>query len=93
VLSYLGVTIHAFAISGGLLLLATELPMLFGHRGRLQAPEREKRPAAVEGIAIFPLAIPIISGPGAVASILLLASQAGGDVRRLGALGLAVALM
>ncbi|HSF22999.1 MAG TPA: MarC family protein [Blastocatellia bacterium] len=31
-LSYLGVTIHAFAISGGVLLFATALPMLFGHR-------------------------------------------------------------
>lgn len=33
VLSYLGVTVHAFAISGGVLLFATALPMLFGHRG------------------------------------------------------------
>jgi multiple antibiotic resistance protein len=93
VLSYLGVTIHAFAISGGVLLFATALPMLFGHRGGLQAPERGEHPKAGEDIAIFPLAIPIISGPGAIASILLLTSQAGGDVRRLAALGLAVALV
>ena len=44
VLSYLGVTIHAFAISGGVLLFATALPMLFGHRGGLQAPERGEQP-------------------------------------------------
>jgi multiple antibiotic resistance protein len=93
VLSYLGVTIHAFAISGGVLLFATALPMLFGHRGGLQAPERGEQPTAGEDIAIFPLAIPIISGPGAIASILLLTSQAGGDIRRLVALGLAVALV
>jgi len=38
VLSYLGVTVHAFAISGGILLFATAMPMLFGQRGGLQAP-------------------------------------------------------
>ena len=92
-LSYLGVTIHAFAISGGVLLFATALPMLFGHRGGLQAPEREERPTAGEDIAIFPLAIPLLSGPGAIATILLLTSQAKGDIRRLVALGLAVILV
>lgn len=92
-LSYLGVTIHAFAISGGVLLFATALPMLFGHRGGLQAPERDERPTAGEDIAIFPLAIPLLSGPGAIATILLLTSQASGDIRRLVALGLAVILV
>ncbi|HEX7176117.1 MAG TPA: MarC family protein [Pyrinomonadaceae bacterium] len=92
-LSYLGVTIHAFAISGGVLLFATALPMLFGHRGGLQAPEREERPTAGEDIAIFPLAIPLLSGPGAIATILLLTAQANGDTRRLVALGLAVVLV
>jgi multiple antibiotic resistance protein len=93
VLSYLGVTVHAFAISGGVLLFATALPMLFGHRGGLQAPESGERLTAGEDIAIFPLAIPIISGPGAIASILLLTSQAGTDMSRLVALGIAVALV
>ena len=57
-LSYLGVTIHAFAISGGVLLFATALPMLFGHRPGLQAPEPKEHPMAAEDPAIFPLAIP-----------------------------------
>ena len=92
-LSYLGVTIHAFSISGGVLLFATALPMLFGHRGGLQAPERGEQPTAGEDIAIFPLAIPLLSGPGAIASILLLTSQANGDLRRLAALGVAVILV
>ena len=92
-LSYLGVTIHAFAISGGVLLFATALPMLFGNRGGLQAPERGERPTAGEDIAIFPLAIPLLSGPGAIATILLLTSQANGNIRRLVALGVAVVLV
>jgi multiple antibiotic resistance protein len=40
-LSYLGVTVHAFAISGGVLLFTAALPMLFGQRPGLQAPERD----------------------------------------------------
>lgn len=39
VLSYLGVTVHAFSISGGILLFVAAMPMLFGQRGGLQAPE------------------------------------------------------
>ena len=76
-----------------MLLFATALPMLFGHRGGLQAPEREERTTAGEDIAVFPLAIPLISGPGTIATVLLLTSQADGDIRRLAALGLAVALV
>jgi multiple antibiotic resistance protein len=93
VLSYLGVTVHAFAISGGILLFATALPMLFGQRGGLQAPEQEERGTAGEDISIFPLAIPLLSGPGSIASILLLTTQAGSDPRRLAALGLAIAVV
>ncbi len=43
VLSYLGVTVHDFAISGGILLFATAMPMLFGQRGGLQAPDGRER--------------------------------------------------
>src|SRR5688500_9043163 len=39
VLSYLGVTVHAFSISGGILLFVAAMPMLFGQRGGLQSPE------------------------------------------------------
>jgi multiple antibiotic resistance protein len=91
VLSYLGVTVHAFAISGGILLFATALPMLFGQRGGLQAPEQEEHGTAGEDISIFPLAIPLLSGPGSIASILLLTTQAGSDLRRVAVLGLAIA--
>lgn len=92
-LSYLGVTIHAFAISGGVLLFATALPMLFGHRPGLQAPEPKEHPMAAEDPAIFPLAIPLLSGPGAIATILLLTSQAIGYIARFVALALVVVLV
>jgi multiple antibiotic resistance protein len=86
VLTHLGVTIHAFAISGGILLFVTAMPMLFGQRAGLQAPKVEERRTAGEDIAIFPLAIPLLSGPGTITAVLLLANRAGSDVRRLGVL-------
>lgn len=82
-LSYLGVTVDAFAISGGVLLFIAAVPMLFGQRTRLQAPEISEQRVAGEDIAIFPLAIPLLSGPGAIASVLLLTNQARGDTARL----------
>lgn len=93
VLSYLGVTVHAFSISGGILLFATAMPMLFGQRGGLQAPERRERGSVGQDISVFPLAIPMLSGPGLIATILLLTSQAASDMRRLGAVTVAITLV
>lgn len=86
VLSHLGVSVHAFAISGGVLLFATALPMLFGHRPVLQGPERAEVQRASEDPAVFPLAIPLMSGPGTIATVLLLANQAQGHPVRLAVL-------
>src|SRR5690242_7597281 len=52
-LSYLGVTVDAFAISGGVLLFIASLPMLFGQRTGLQAPQRSEEHPGSEDIAIF----------------------------------------
>lgn len=106
-LSYLGVTVHAFSISGGILLFVAAMPMLFGQRGGLQAPEGKERGAramagkarggdratAGNDISVFPLAMPLLSGPGTIATILLLTSQAGGDLKKLAAIGIAIAVV
>jgi multiple antibiotic resistance protein len=92
-LDYLGVTVHAFAISGGILLFAASWPMLFGHRTGLQAPERGEQEVAGQDIAIFPLAIPLLSGPGTIATILLLTNRPDADAWRMGLLAAIVALV
>jgi multiple antibiotic resistance protein len=78
-LSYLGVTVHAFAISGGILLFVAAWPMLLGHRAGLQAPEHGEERCRSEDIAIFPLAIPLLSGPGTITTILLLSNEPHAD--------------
>ena len=67
--------------------------MLFGQRGGLQAPEGPERGAKGQDISVFPLAIPMLSGPGVIATILLLTSQAAGAPRRLAAIATATALV
>jgi len=93
VLSYLGVTVHAFSISGGILLFGAALPMLFGSRGGLQAPDPTEQVSVGDDISVFPLAMPLLSGPGTIATILLLTSQTNGDMRKLAAIGLAIAVV
>jgi multiple antibiotic resistance protein len=55
--------------------------MLFGQRPGLHSPERDEQGSIGEDIAIFPLAIPLLSGPGSITTILLLANQARANVR------------
>lgn len=90
-LSYLGVTMHAFAVSGGVLLFLIALPMLFGRRSSLQSPEGGEGGDAGEDVAIFPMAIPMLAGPGTIATVLVLATQAAGEVRRIAALAATLA--
>jgi multiple antibiotic resistance protein len=92
-LSYLGVTVHAFSVSGGILLFVAAMPMLFGQRGGLQAPEPKEKGSVGQDISVFPLAMPLLSGPGTIATILLLTSQAGEDMRKLVAIGVATAVV
>ena len=84
-LQYLGVSMHAFAVSGGILLFLIALPMLFGPGPAPQSP------GDGEDVAIFPMAIPMLAGPGTIATVLVLATQAGRDMRRLLALAIVLA--
>ena len=62
--------------------------MLFGHRPALQSPERDEQASIGEDVAVFPLAIPLLSGPGTITTILLLANQARANTSRIWILAL-----
>jgi len=95
-LDQLGITLPAFRIAGGLLLFATAFEMVLGWRGEREAKTAEQ--AVLEEharyIAAFPLAIPLMAGPGAITATLLLAGQAAAAPARLATLvGVIVAVM
>jgi multiple antibiotic resistance protein len=79
-LDYLGITLPAFMIAGGILLLLISIDMLFARKtGTKQTDEEEQAAAEMENTAVFPLAVPMIAGPGTIATVLLLTSLAHGD--------------
>ena len=71
-LGFIGISMPAFRIAGGLLLFLTALDMLFERRTR----RREGHLDAEDGPSVFPLAMPLIAGPGAMASMILLTGEA-----------------
>ena len=77
-LRQLGIGIPAFQIAGGLLLFGVSYRMIFGDRPYREAREADKALSEhAHDIAVFPLAIPLMAGPGAIATTLLLSSAAG----------------
>lgn len=79
-LSSLGITVPAFSIAGGILLLLIAVDMLFARKSRTrETPEEEAEALRSSDVSVFPLAIPILSGPGAIATVVLYMSQAGTD--------------
>jgi multiple antibiotic resistance protein len=76
-LRQLGITLPAFRIAGGLLLFWIASEMVFGVRIERQAKDAELAiEEHVRNIAAFPLAIPLLAGPGALTATVLLSGQA-----------------
>jgi multiple antibiotic resistance protein len=83
----LSIGLPAFRIAGGLLLFSIASEMVFGLRIVRQSKQAEEAlEEHVRNIAAFPLAIPLMAGPGAITAAVLLAGRAGGDLTRLGVL-------
>ncbi len=83
VMAALGISLPAFRIAGGLLLFYTAFQMIFAERG-----QRKKELATdavtidhVNNLAAFPLAMPLMSGPGSITAVILLADRASGHWR------------
>lgn len=74
ILNVFGITLHAFRIAGGLLLFHIAFEMIFEkrHERHERSAERAITADQVRNIAVFPLAIPLIAGPGAISATILL---------------------
>ncbi|MGR3464641.1 MarC family protein [Limimaricola sp.] len=81
VLRFIGISVPAFRIAGGVLLFLTALDMLFERRQARRRDNAEEASDAVEAEpdhdpSIFPLALPLIVGPGAITTLILLTAEA-----------------
>lgn len=80
----LSITLPAFRIAGGLLLFSIASEMVFGVRIERQSRQAEEAiEERVRNIAAFPLAIPLMAGPGAITASVLLAGRTGAEPLRL----------
>ncbi|MEO8634010.1 MAG: MarC family protein [Gemmatimonadales bacterium] len=72
----LGITLPAFRIAGGLILWLVALDMLRAQRSTQESREEIAEAVEKEDVALTPLAIPILAGPGAISTAMVLAGQA-----------------
>lgn len=72
-----GISLGAFKIAGGLLLFLTSIDMMRALPARTRSSEEERaESAAKDDVAIIPMAIPMLAGPGAIATVMVLMSRA-----------------
>jgi multiple antibiotic resistance protein len=77
-----GITINAFRIAGGFIFFGIGMDMLQAKRSRGKATEEEEREATTkEEVGITPLGIPMITGPGAITTVMVLMTQATDQAR------------
>jgi len=77
ILSAFGVTLPAFQIAGGIVLLLVALDMLQARRTALKETQEEKAEGIIkEDVAVTPIAIPMLAGPGAITAVILLSNKA-----------------
>lgn len=93
-LSRLGISLAAMKVAGGILLFLTAADMVTA-KGVLRATseEREAATRTEEDIAVFPLAIPLLAGPGAMTTMVVLHARAAGNTVAIAAIELALVLV
>lgn len=78
VLGFIGISMPAFRVAGGILLFLTALEMLFDRRTKRReqnTTDPDHDPDDHDDPSVFPLAIPLIAGPGSIASVILLTGE------------------
>jgi len=84
-LSFLHIDLDSFRIAGGIMLFVIAIDMVFEKRTerREQRAEKVKATPEVEDVSVFPMAMPMLAGPGSIASVMLLVAQNNGIDRAL----------
>ena len=94
-LAALHIELDAFRIAGGIMLFLIALDMVFEKRTQRREERAEKVRATpeVEDVSVFPMAMPMIAGPGSIATIMLLMARSEGTAQTLVVLGALAAVL
>lgn len=93
ILELFGISLSAFRIAGGLLLILIAIDMLNARPSSIRQTEGEREEASTsENIGVVPLAIPLLAGPGAISALIVYSEQTSGEVERF-MLGVIAAVM
>jgi multiple antibiotic resistance protein len=94
-LEALHIELHAFRAAGGIMLFLIALDMVFEKRTQRREARAEKmrETPEIEDVSIFPMAMPMLAGPGAIASMMLLMGSADGLPETLVVLGALLAVL
>jgi multiple antibiotic resistance protein len=77
IFSFFGITLPAFKIAGGILLFGVGLEMMRAKRSDTRTTNEEERDAETkEDVGVIPLGLPLLSGPGAIATVMVLVGKA-----------------
>lgn len=92
-LQFFGITIHSFSVGGGILILLMAISMLQARLSPVsQTAEEAREGEAKESVAVVPLAMPLLAGPGAISTVILYAHKHDGVSHYLG-LGLDILIV
>ncbi len=92
ILAFIGISMPAFRIAGGILLFLTALDMLFERRQKRREDQADDEDID-DDPSVFPLAIPLIAGPGSIATVILLVGQTDSTAGFLAVLGVLAAVL
>jgi multiple antibiotic resistance protein len=86
-LHVLGISLAAFRVAGGIMLFLIAIDMVFERRTERRENRAQNVDSEHEDISVFPMAIPMIAGPGSIASVMLLAARSNGVEQSMVVLG------
>ncbi|CAN5146039.1 MarC family protein [soil metagenome] len=95
VLGVLGIDLNSFRIAGGIMLFLIAMDMVFEKRTQRREDRAQKivETPEVEDVSVFPMAMPMIAGPGSIATVMLLMARANGLSERLAVVGALAAVL
>lgn len=85
IFSFFGITVAGFKVAGGIILFAVALDMVRAKQSSTRSTSEERDEAATkEDVGLIPIGLPLLSGPGAIATVMVLAGKATGIGQHVG---------